>query len=104
MRDVTGRGATAQTVPQRTDLGLHDFMGGNTFLTDIVDDFFPGEVNVQQLQAAEARARGSPRLSPGNRGWPRVQYGAYQVVVRLPRRMNSSSSAASLSVVSAVLL
>ncbi len=56
MRDVTGRGATGQTVPQRTDLGLHDFMGGNTFLTDIVDDFFPGEVNVQQLQAAEARA------------------------------------------------
>jgi hypothetical protein len=31
-------------------------MGGNTFVVDIVQDFFPDEVNVAQLQAAKARA------------------------------------------------
>jgi hypothetical protein len=31
-------------------------MGGNTFVPDIVDDFFPDEVDVAQLQAAAARA------------------------------------------------
>jgi hypothetical protein len=31
-------------------------MGGNTFVTDIVDDFFPDEVDVGQLQAAKQRA------------------------------------------------
>ncbi len=56
MRDVTGKGAVQTSAPVRNDLGLHDLMGGNTFLPDIVDDFYPGEVNVQQLAAASARA------------------------------------------------
>ncbi len=54
MRDVVGRGADGG--PNRDDLGLHDLMGGNTFVTDIVDDFYPDEVDVQQLQAADQRA------------------------------------------------
>lgn len=54
MKDVTGKGANSSKV--REDIGLHDLMGGNTFVTDIVDDFFPDEVDVTQLQAAKLRA------------------------------------------------
>ncbi len=54
MRDVTGKGADGG--PTRTDIGLHDFMGGNTFVPDIINTFFPDEVDVAQLQAAGERA------------------------------------------------
>jgi cytochrome c553 len=54
MRDVTGKGAVGG--PTRTDIGLHDLMGGNTFVPDIVADFFPDEVDAAQLQAAKDRA------------------------------------------------
>jgi hypothetical protein len=56
MRDVTGKGCNEPGAPTRTDLGLHDFMGGNTFVVDIVNTFFPDEVDVAQLAAAKARA------------------------------------------------
>lgn len=56
MRDVTGAGANEVGTPTRTDLPLHDLMGGNTFVTDILPSFFPGEVNAAQLAAADARA------------------------------------------------
>jgi cytochrome c553 len=56
MRDVTGTGCNEPGAPTRTDLALHDMMGGNTFVVDIIDDFFPDEVDVAQLQAAKARA------------------------------------------------
>jgi len=56
MRDVTGSGCNVPGAPTRTDLPLHDLMGGNTFVVDIVQDFFPDEVSVAQLQAAKARA------------------------------------------------
>jgi hypothetical protein len=40
----------------RENLPLHDLTGGNTLVLDILPDFFPGEVDVGQLQAARARA------------------------------------------------
>lgn len=56
MRDVSGYGASQAGVPYRTDIGLHDFMGGNTFIPEIIPHFFPGEVDPAQLQDAVDRA------------------------------------------------
>jgi mono/diheme cytochrome c family protein len=56
MRDVTGQGCNEPGAPTRTDLGLHDFTGGNTFVPDIIPMFFPDEVDIAQLQDAKARA------------------------------------------------
>jgi hypothetical protein len=55
MRDVTGRGCNISGSPNRTDLGLHDFTGGNTFVPDILPDFYPGVVDPTALQAGKAR-------------------------------------------------
>ena len=57
MRDVTGVGAAIGGTPTRTDLGLHDMTGGNTFLPDILPDFYPGEVDPAELQAGKLRAQ-----------------------------------------------
>ena len=57
MRDVLGKGANSIGVNDRADLGLHDFTGGNTFVPSTVADFYPDEVDMVQLQAAEERAR-----------------------------------------------
>jgi len=56
MRDVTGQGCDDPAAPVRGDLGLHDLMGGNTFIPAILPTFFPDEVDVAQLDAAAARA------------------------------------------------
>lgn len=56
MRDVSGKGASNDTAPIRYDLPLHDLMGGNAFIGDLLPSFFPGEVDAAQLQAAKARA------------------------------------------------
>jgi hypothetical protein len=56
MRDVEARTCNESGAPVRSDHGLHDLMGGNTFVTDIVGYFFPDEVDEAQLQAAKARA------------------------------------------------
>jgi len=56
MRDVVGAGANEEGTPTRTDLALHDLMGGNTFVTDIVGMFYPSEVDAGQLAAARDRA------------------------------------------------
>lgn len=56
MRDVTGPGCNEPGAPTRTDLALHDMTGGNTFVPDIIPMFFPGEVDVAQLEAGKARA------------------------------------------------
>jgi len=55
MRDVTGKGANGG--PTRTDIGLHDFTGGNTFVPSIVGQYFPDEVDQAQLDDAIDRAR-----------------------------------------------
>ena len=59
MPDVSAHGADPLAVPSaplREDLPLHDLTGGNTFVLDILPEFFPDEVDVAQLQAAKARA------------------------------------------------
>jgi cytochrome c553 len=56
MRDVAGAGANVEGTPVRQDLPLHDQMGGNHFIPDVLPHFFPAEVDVAQLQAAKQRA------------------------------------------------
>lgn len=56
MRDVTGVGSNIPGSPSRTDLGLHDLTGANTFVPDIIPDFFPG-VDVAALQDGKLRAQ-----------------------------------------------
>lgn len=56
MRDVSARGSNITGTKVREDLGLHDFTGGNTFVLDIIDDYFPDEVDLAQLQSAKNRA------------------------------------------------
>jgi len=55
MRDVTGVGCTEPGAPTRTDLGLHDLTGGNTFLPDILPIWFP-ELDTAALQDGKQRA------------------------------------------------
>ena len=56
MRNVTAAGSNQPGSPVRSDLPMHDLTGGNTFVLDILPDFYPGEVDVADLQAAKARA------------------------------------------------
>lgn len=55
MHDVVGEAAVTGQV--REDIALHDLTGGNTFIPDIIPDFFPGEVDPAKLQAGKLRAR-----------------------------------------------
>ncbi|RKZ13545.1 hypothetical protein DRQ53_13165, partial [bacterium] len=72
MADVTGKGANSG--PVRTDLPLHDFTGGNTFMPLLVAAAYPAEVDVNQLNATIARAEvmltksGRLELTPDNAG------------------------------------
>jgi len=56
MKDITGQGAS-NTKITRTNLPHHDLTGGNTFMPDLVANLFPGEVNVDALNAGKERAR-----------------------------------------------
>jgi hypothetical protein len=56
MHDVNAKGCNVTGVKARADLGLHDFTGGNTFVTDIVATYYPDEVSTAQLAAAKDRA------------------------------------------------
>ncbi len=55
MSDVRGQAAIGG--PTRDDLAQHDLTGGNTFLPDIIADFFPTEVDQAHLDAGKLRAR-----------------------------------------------
>jgi hypothetical protein len=56
MHDVTASACNEPGAPNRSDMGLHDFTGGNTFVPDIIEQFYPDEVDAGQLAAAKARA------------------------------------------------
>lgn len=56
MRDVEGKGCNDNQAPVRPDLPLHDLTGGNYFIPDVLPDLYPGEVDVQELQAGKERA------------------------------------------------
>jgi hypothetical protein len=58
MPDVDAKGCNEAGSPRRPNLPLHDFMGGNTFIPDVIPDFFAAEVDVGALQAAKVRAAG----------------------------------------------
>ena len=74
MSDTSGKGCSEPGVPTRSDLPLHDLMGGNYFIPDILYDFYPTEVDTQQLDAAKQRAvamlqkAASVALAPGQIG------------------------------------
>ena len=55
MRDVTGMGANVPGSPTRGDLGVHDLTGANTFVPDILPDFYPG-LDTAALQDGKLRA------------------------------------------------
>jgi len=52
MRDVTGEGCNKSWVMTRTNLGLHDLTGGNTWVGNLVDDVYPGESDPVAIAAA----------------------------------------------------
>jgi hypothetical protein len=56
MRDVVARGCNENGIPIRSDLGLHDLTGGNTFLPDVLASLYPAEVSAAALAAAKSRA------------------------------------------------
>ncbi|NNE47141.1 MAG: T9SS type A sorting domain-containing protein [Rhodothermales bacterium] len=56
MKDVTGQAAKQNDAVHRTDLPLHDFTGGNTFVPLLIEAAFPGEADTVALNAAVARA------------------------------------------------
>ncbi len=57
MRDVTGKGCNKNYAPVRDDLPLHDMTGGNTFIPTLIDLVFPGEADIDALDAGILRAR-----------------------------------------------
>lgn len=63
MRDLTGHGCSMNSAPLRTDLGLHDFTGGNTVVPRWVAQRWPDEVDVAALEDGIARARAMLRLA-----------------------------------------
>jgi hypothetical protein len=57
MRDVTGKGCKAGGADVRTDLGLHDLTGGNTFVPRLIDAMFPQDkVDTEALDSGIVRA------------------------------------------------
>lgn len=56
MRDVSGKASNVGGSPNRGDLALHDLMGGNAFIPDVLPAMWPGEVDAAQLASAKARA------------------------------------------------
>ena len=56
MSDVVGKGSNVGGSPNRADLGRHDLTGGNTFVPEIIPDFFGGEVDPLELDAGATRA------------------------------------------------
>lgn len=59
MRDVTGIGGTVRGSPPmtRTDLPLHDFTGGSTWLPGLLYDLYPADVDDAAMQAGILRAQ-----------------------------------------------
>jgi hypothetical protein len=55
MRDVSGAGCSEPGAPNRTDLPLHDFTGGNYFIPDILPAMYPGEVDSLILASGKQR-------------------------------------------------
>jgi hypothetical protein len=70
MRDVQAAGCNEPGAPTRSDLAMHDFTGGNTFLPDVLADMYPGEVDPAALQYAKERATDMLQLAATLEGTP----------------------------------
>jgi hypothetical protein len=57
MQDVSGVACNKAAGVFRNDLPLHDMTGGNTWVPDILGQFWPGEVDANALAAGKVRAR-----------------------------------------------
>jgi hypothetical protein len=57
MADVVGKGCFSPSTPTRTDLGYHDFAGGNAWMPGVIGALYPGETDPVALAAAATRAR-----------------------------------------------
>ncbi len=55
MQDVTGQGCN-KNPPIRDDLPLHDMTGGNTFVPTLIELTYPGEADLDALDAGITRA------------------------------------------------
>ena len=60
MRDVTGVGSNLSGSPTRIDMGVHDLTGGNTFVPDILLDFYP---DLDPVALADGKQRAIAMLS-----------------------------------------
>ncbi len=56
MRSVDGKGCNDPAAPQRSNLPLHDMMGGNAWIPGILSQIYPTEVDAAALAAGAARA------------------------------------------------
>jgi hypothetical protein len=56
MADLNGKGCDKSDAPVRTDLPWHDMTGGNTWIPDIINQFFPGEADTTLLARGKTRA------------------------------------------------
>jgi hypothetical protein len=56
VKDITGIGCNEPGAPTRVDLPHHDMTGGNHFMADIIAMMYPGEVDVDRLNAGKQRA------------------------------------------------
>ncbi|MBI2844160.1 MAG: hypothetical protein HYX78_12230 [Armatimonadetes bacterium] len=61
MPDVTGKGCNKADAPVRSNLPLHNMTGGNTWIPDIIAQFFPGEVDPALLSRGKTRAANTLR-------------------------------------------
>jgi hypothetical protein len=57
LQDVSGKACNKATGVFRNDLPLHDMTGGNTWVPDILPQFWPGEIDSNALAAGNVRAR-----------------------------------------------
>jgi hypothetical protein len=58
-----GYGANLAGTPQRPDIPKHDMNGGNTFLGDILPDFWPSGLDTARLNASKQRTYSSLRTA-----------------------------------------
>jgi len=56
MQDVNGRGCNDVAAPIRPDLPLHDFMGGNSWMPNVVASLYPSDVDAGALADGALRA------------------------------------------------
>ncbi len=83
MKDVTGQAAKQNDAVHRTDLPLHDFTGGNTFVPRLIEAAFPGEADTVALNAAITRATGMLQKAATLTLTVTPGAGGYQATVRV---------------------